>query len=206
MTECPSCGTVHEGQPRFCGGCGYQFASAPSTLALKKCPDCAEDVRAEARKCRFCGFEFSSEKTQLVEEQQGPVEESQGPARPEMKPHWKGLIALTLLLCVLIWGAYVKSVDRATRSDTSSVGSSAVPSTTTASVDGTTRESKVMLYMSCLGLSPSAAARALKAADGDPDKVLTMTHMAVSGDLSGRAPLNDREKTCLKSSGLQSPN
>jgi hypothetical protein len=119
-----------------------------------------------------------------------------------MKTHWKGLIALALLLCVLIWGAYVKSVDHATSPGVSSADSSPVPSTTTASVRGTTRESKVMLYVSCLGLSPGAAARALKAAGGDPDKVLTMTHLAVSGDLSGRAPLNDREKACLKSSGL----
>jgi len=64
------------------------------------------------------------------------------------------------------------------------------------------RESKVMLYMSCLGFSASAAAKALKAWDGDVDKVLIMTHMAVSGDLSGKPPLNEREKTCLKSSGL----
>jgi hypothetical protein len=63
-----------------------------------------------------------------------------------------------------------------------------------------------MLYMSCLGLSTSAAARALKTANGDVDKVLTMTHMAVSGELSGEVPLSEREKTCLKSSGLQSPN
>jgi hypothetical protein len=64
------------------------------------------------------------------------------------------------------------------------------------------RGSKVMLYMSCLGFSTSAAAKALKAADGDVDKVITMTHIAVSGELSGEPPLNEREKTCLKSSGL----
>lgn len=203
MTKCPSCGTVHEGQSRFCGNCGYQFASAPSTPVLKKCPDCAEDVRAEARKCRFCGFQFSPEETQPVEEQQGPVEELQEPEQPKPKTRWKRVVGpLTLVICLLIWIAYMNFGDHATSSDTSSVGSSAVPNTTTASVDGTTRESKVMLYMSCLGLSPSNAARALKAADGDPDKVLTMTHMAVSGDLSGRAPLNDRERICLNSSGL----
>ena len=117
MTECPSCRTSYEGRPRFCGTCGYQFASAPSTPDLKKCPDCAEDIRAEARKCRFCGFEFPPE----------PIEESQVPERPEMKTRWKGLIALALLLCVLIWGAYVKSVDHATSSVTSNAGSSARP-------------------------------------------------------------------------------
>jgi hypothetical protein len=64
------------------------------------------------------------------------------------------------------------------------------------------REAKVMLYMSCLGFSSSAADKALKAAGGDVDKVLTMTHMAVSGELSGEPPLTEREKTCRKSSGL----
>ena len=205
MTKCPSCRTAYEDEPGFCGTCGYQFATtplisaaggAPRAPALKKCPDCAEEVRPEARKCRFCGFQFPP----AAETQ--PVEEWQGPEQPERKTRWKGLIALALLLCVLIWGAYVKSVDHATSPGVSSADSSPVPSTTTASVRGTTRESKVMLYVSCLGLSPGAAARALKAAGGDPDKVLTMTHLAVSGDLSGRAPLNDREKACLKSSGL----
>lgn len=204
MAKCPSCGTGHKGEPKFCDNCGYQFPSAPITPALKKCPDCAEDVRAEARKCRFCGFEFLPEEAQPDEEQQEPVEES--PERPEMKTHWKGLIALALLLGVLIWGAYVKSVDHAASPDAPSADSSRVPSITTAGVGGITRESRVMLYMSCLGLSTSAAARALKAANGDVDRVLTMTHMAVSGELSGEAPLSEREKTCLKSSGLQSPN
>ena len=64
------------------------------------------------------------------------------------------------------------------------------------------REAKVTLYMSCLGFSSSAAAKALKAAGGDVDKVLTMTHMSVIGELSGESPLTEREKTCLKSSGL----
>jgi hypothetical protein len=64
------------------------------------------------------------------------------------------------------------------------------------------RQSKVMVYMGCLGFSASAATRALNAADGDVDKVLTMAHMSVSGDLSGGTPLNEQEKTCLKSSGL----
>jgi hypothetical protein len=91
-----------------------------------------------------------------------------------MKTHWKGLIALALLLCALIWGAYVKSVDHATSPDASRADSSPVPSTTTASVGGIPRGSRVMLYMSCLGLSNSAAARALKAANGDVDKVLAV--------------------------------
>ena len=59
-----------------------------------------------------------------------------------------------------------------------------------------------MRYMSCLGFSSSVAAKALKAADGDVDKVLTMTHMSVTGELSGEPPLTEREKTCRKSSGL----
>ena len=59
-----------------------------------------------------------------------------------------------------------------------------------------------MAYMGCLGISHDAAARSLKAAKGDVDKVLIMTHLAVSGDLSGRTQLNNREKACLKSSGL----
>lgn len=71
MIECPSCGTIHEGEPKFCDNCGYQFPSAASTPALKKCPDCAEDVRAEARRCRFCGFEFLPEEAHPDEEQQG---------------------------------------------------------------------------------------------------------------------------------------
>jgi len=72
-------------------------------------------------------------------------------------------------------------------------------STAVATGDG---EAKVTLYMSCLGFSSSAVAKALKAANGDVDRVLTMAHMAVSGELSGEPPLTEREKTCLKSSGL----
>jgi hypothetical protein len=62
--------------------------------------------------------------------------------------------------------------------------------------------SKAMLYMSCLGFSTSAAAKTLKAADGDVNKVITMAHMAVTGEVSGEPPLNERERTCLKNSGL----
>jgi hypothetical protein len=41
VTECPACQTVHDGQPRFCQNCAYQFASdpraniAPSSSAKK---------------------------------------------------------------------------------------------------------------------------------------------------------------------------
>ena len=63
-------------------------------------------------------------------------------------------------------------------------------------------ESKAMLYLSCLGFSTNAAANALKAAGEDVDKVLAMTHMAVSGELSGQQQMSRREKICLKSSGL----
>jgi hypothetical protein len=97
----------------------------PPAPGFRKCPDCAEEIRAEARKCRFCGLEFPPEETQ-------PVKELQEPERPEPKNHWMGLIALVVLISVLILGAYLKSGDNATSSDTSSVGSSAVPSTTTA--------------------------------------------------------------------------
>jgi hypothetical protein len=64
------------------------------------------------------------------------------------------------------------------------------------------RESKVMRYMTCLGFSTDDAAKTWKAAKGDANKVLTMAHMAVTGDLSGATPPNEREKACLKSSGL----
>src|SRR5215471_4928983 len=30
LTECPSCRTVHQGQPRFCADCGHDFALDPS--------------------------------------------------------------------------------------------------------------------------------------------------------------------------------
>lgn len=63
------------------------------------------------------------------------------------------------------------------------------------------REAKVMLYMSCLGFSSGAAAKALNAANGNVDKVLTMTHMSVTGELSEDSPLTEREKTCLKRGG-----
>ena len=116
MTKCPSCGTGHEGEPKFCDNCGHQFPSAPSTPVLKKCPDCAEDVRAEARKCRFCGFEFLPEEAQPDEEQQEPVEES--PERPEMKTHWKGLIALALVslraAAINSWPSHVRFTGMAT--------------------------------------------------------------------------------------------
>jgi hypothetical protein len=38
LTECPSCQTIHEGQPRLCENCGYQFASNPkaNTIPRKK--------------------------------------------------------------------------------------------------------------------------------------------------------------------------
>jgi hypothetical protein len=64
------------------------------------------------------------------------------------------------------------------------------------------RESKVMRYMSCLGFSTSTAAGLLKATNGDADKVLTMSHLAISGELSRETPLNERERACLTSSGL----
>jgi len=76
------------------------------------------------------------------------------------------------------------------------------PVATSAPVATDDRQAKVMLYMSCLGFSSSTAAKSLQAAGGDVDKVLTMTHMAVTGELSEEPPLTDREKTCLRSSGL----
>jgi hypothetical protein len=64
------------------------------------------------------------------------------------------------------------------------------------------KKSKAMLYLSCVGFSTSAAAKALKAADGDAKKVLTMAHTAVGGELSVEPPLSAREKICRKSGGL----
>jgi hypothetical protein len=64
------------------------------------------------------------------------------------------------------------------------------------------RGSKLLLYMGCLGISNAAAARLLKATDGDEEKTLTATHLAVTGELSQETPLTDREKACRKSSGL----
>ena len=100
-----------------------------------------------------------------------------------------GLILVAIFLAVVGY-----------RSMQSSSPSVSAPVSTPVAVDG--GEAKVMLYMSCLGFSSSAADKALKAAGGDVDKVLTMTHMAVSGELSGEPPLTKREKTCRKSSGL----
>ena len=56
--------------------------------------------------------------------------------------------------------------------------------------------------MSCLGFSSSSAAKSPQAAGGDVEQVLALTHMAVAGELSEEPPLTEREKTCLKSSGL----
>jgi hypothetical protein len=64
------------------------------------------------------------------------------------------------------------------------------------------RESKAILYMSCLGFSTSQADGAWKATHGDMNKFLTMTHLAVTGELTEDTPLTQREKTCRKGSGL----
>ena len=61
---------------------------------------------------------------------------------------------------------------------------------------------RVIRYMSCLGLSTEAAAKAWRVTKGDANKVITIAHMAVSGDLSGETPPNKREKACLKRRGL----
>ena len=75
-----------------------------------------------------------------------------------------------------------------------------VPKDPAAATDN--REAGVIRYMSCLGLSTEAAAKAWRVTKGDANKVITIAHMAVSGDLSGETPPNKREKACLKSSGL----
>jgi hypothetical protein len=46
------------------------------------------------------------------------------------------------------------------------------------------------------------AAKTLEVSGGDAEKVITMTHLAVGGDLAGEPQLSARELTCLKSSGL----
>jgi hypothetical protein len=78
---------------------GGFMSTAP---AFKKCPDCAEEIRAEARKCRFCGFEFP----QVEQTEMAQVE----PALPRPMKSGRGAkVALGLVVCVLIWAAYVSN-------------------------------------------------------------------------------------------------
>ena len=65
------------------------------------------------------------------------------------------------------------------------------------------KESKALLYMSCLGIPASTGDKAWNVTHGDMKKILIMTHMAVTGELVDETPLTGREKTCRKSSGIQ---
>ena len=202
LKKCPDCAEDVRAEARKCRFCGFIFAES-ADVELK--PELSDTEPASA--------------TVSVE----PTEQLQTLA-PAPRPLGRVTVTKVMFALIIVALTYL-SVVHHTSSPPSSGGSSnpatspltplqkkvkeatapaanAGNSNRPAPVLGTTRESKVMLYMSCLGFSTSAAARALKAADGDADKVLTMTHMAVSGDLSGQAPLNEREKTCLKSSGL----
>jgi len=150
LAQCPSCQTVFEGQPKFCGNCGHQFASdAKANAVLRK---------TLTPKQAGCGC----------------------------------LSAMAIIMALMISTTPKRTEPAPTISHSFDAGNRFAPE----------RESKVMLYMSCLGFTPSTAAKTLNAAHGDLDKVLIITHLAVSGELSGKVPLNEREKACLKRSGL----
>ena len=134
LLECPSCRMVHEGQPKFCENCGYQFAVVPltstggntaATPVLKKCPDCAEDIRAEARKCRFCGFQFpASEEAQPMEEVRSQEESAQ---QADPVPRQLGRVTPTKVLFALIivaFFAYLKFGNHAASTSSSGTDSS----------------------------------------------------------------------------------
>jgi hypothetical protein len=55
---CPSCRTAYEGQPRFCGTCGYRLASGPR--ANTACPSCRTAYEGQPRFCGTCGYQFAS--------------------------------------------------------------------------------------------------------------------------------------------------
>jgi hypothetical protein len=163
LTECPSCRTVYEGQPKFCQNCGYQFAAAqllspsggaPSTPALKKCPDCAEEVRAEARKCRFCGFVFAeSADAELKPERSDTdllnndamlepasatvsVEPTEQPQTVDQAPRPLGRVTPTKVVFALIvvaFVAYLKFGDHVTSPSPSGPDNSAPPPASIAS-------------------------------------------------------------------------
>ena len=112
-TKCPNCASVISTDAKICPRCREPLANGAfgSPTGTKKCPDCAEEVRAEARRCRFCGFEFPPEETQ-------PFENSQVAEQSDSETRWKkdvnpsrvAVIVVALMICVLIWAAYVRFV------------------------------------------------------------------------------------------------
>jgi RNA polymerase subunit RPABC4/transcription elongation factor Spt4 len=72
LNECPSCRTVHEGQPKFCKNCGCRFGSDPECAvgvdnpayplragrATARCGDCHVVVPMSSKFCPNCGAAF----------------------------------------------------------------------------------------------------------------------------------------------------
>ena len=57
-------------------------------------------------------------------------------------------------------------------------------------------------YMTCLGFTPEAADQAIKATNGDEQKVLAGVHAILTGRLPEETQLSRREIACRKSSKL----
>ena len=161
---------------------------------MTECPSCRTVYTEQPKFCANCGYQFASDpKANTV-------------PRKKLTSAQAGcgcLSIMVIIVAVMIFGISQRTTSQRTEpTPTKPLASTAGNSNRPTSALGATKESKVMLYMSCLGFSPSTAAKALQAAKGDSDKVLIIAHIAVSGDLTGQVPLNQREKTCLKNSGL----